>query len=221
MKNAMIHKKHKYRSFAQSLREVRRLMDLTQEEMSKKLGVARASLSLYETGKQMPTIAFLERLYKATNIPFDALMGYSRSLEPCVPVRDPEMTMDDYQTLAARTINKDMSCAEILMHALHEIAAECGEIHGHFQKMYQGHPLDENALMLEVGDLLWGIAELCTVNSWEMSDVARANIDKLRKRYPDGFSAERSLNREKDEYADDSMESDPIAQAIYRTFCGR
>lgn len=221
MKNAMIHKKHKYRSFAQSLREVRRSMGLTQEKMARRLSVSRQVLSLYENGKNNPPLAFLDRLHRETNIPFDALMGYTLNLSAAEPADSSDMTMDDYQTLAARTINKDMSCAEILMHALHEIAAECGEIHGHFQKMYQGHPLDENALMLEVGDLLWGIAELCTVNSWEMSDVARANIDKLRKRYPDGFSAERSLNREKDKCADDPMESDPIAQAIYKTFCGR
>lgn len=109
-----------------------------------------------------------------------------------------DMTLNEYQSLASRTINKDMSCYEILMHSLHEIAAECGEIHGTFQKLYQGHKLDENALMLEVGDLLWGIAELCTASGWMLEDVAQANIEKLERRYPDGFSEERSRNRQEE-----------------------
>lgn len=127
------------------------------------------------------------------------------------------MTLNEYQALAARTINKDLSCYEILMHSLHEIASECGEIHGHFQKMHQGHPLDDNALMLEVGDLLWGIAEFCTVEGWKLSDVAQANIDKLKRRYPDGFSADRSINRD-----DPDIESmNPVERQIFRTLCKR
>ena len=105
-----------------------------------------------------------------------------------------DMTLNEYQALAARTINKSLSESQMRMHALHEIAAECGEIHGHFQKVHQGHPLDENALMLEVGDLLWGIAELCTANSWNLAAVAQANIEKLKMRFTDGFSEDLSKN---------------------------
>lgn len=108
------------------------------------------------------------------------------------------MTLNEYQDLAARTINKSLFESQIMMHALHEIASECGAIHGHFQKLYQGHKLDENALMLEVGDLLWGIAELCTASGWMLEDVAQANIEKLERRYPDGFSEERSRNRQEE-----------------------
>lgn len=106
------------------------------------------------------------------------------------------MNMHEYQELAARTINGELTTEQMQSHALHEMAAECGEIHAHFQKLYQGHALEEHALMLEVGDLLWGIAELCTSRGWDMEDVARANIDKLKRRYPHGFSADRSLHRE-------------------------
>ena len=194
----MTYKKRKLRSFSKTLREVRRSMGLTQERMARMLGVSRQVLSCYETGKNSPPLKFLDRLHRETNIPFDALMGYTLNLSAAEPAGSSDMTMTDYQSLASRTINKGLSCYEILMHALHEIASECGEIHGHFQKVHQGHPLDENALMLEVGDLLWGIAELCTVNSWELAGVAQANIDKLLRRYPDGFSPDRSVNREEE-----------------------
>lgn len=102
-----------------------------------------------------------------------------------------------YQELAARTINKELSEGEKLLHALHLISAECGEIHGVFQKQYQGHEVDDIHLMKEVGDLLWGMAELCEVFGWSLGDVAEMNIEKLRERYPNGFETERSLNRQK------------------------
>lgn len=105
------------------------------------------------------------------------------------------MTFDEYQKLAARTINPDLTDAEVLHHALHEIAGECGEIHSIYQKSYQGHEIDGEELILEVGDLLWGIAELCTAWGWSMDVVAERNINKLRRRYPEGFDPERSINR--------------------------
>lgn len=68
--------------FSRVLRDVRQRMGLTQAEMSKKLGVARASLSLYETGKQTPDLAFLDRLHRETGMSFDYLMGYTDNYTP-------------------------------------------------------------------------------------------------------------------------------------------
>ena len=106
------------------------------------------------------------------------------------------LTFSEYQQLAARTINQNLTDEKVELHALHEMASEVGEIHGIYQKIYQGHEPDDMELCLEVGDLLWGIAELCTVRGWCMEDVAAKNIQKLKKRYPDGFDAKRSLHRE-------------------------
>lgn len=106
------------------------------------------------------------------------------------------MRIDEYQTMAARTINKDLSQLEMMLHALHGLSAEVGELHGIYQKAYQGHDVKEDALKKEVGDILWMAAEFCTAKGWEMEDICRMNIDKLRKRYPQGFSEERSLHRE-------------------------
>lgn len=105
------------------------------------------------------------------------------------------MTFEEYQARAARTINKDLSGGQMERHALHEIAGECGEIHSLYQKELQGHLMDYDALRMEIGDLLWGIAELCTVHGWNLGDVAEENIAKLYRRYPEGFDPERSRNR--------------------------
>lgn len=106
------------------------------------------------------------------------------------------MRFDEYQAMAARTINPDLPKAEQLNHALFEIASEVGEIHAIYQKRLQGHRIDEEHLVEEIGDVLWGLAELCTVYGFDLGEVAMKNIYKLRKRYPDGFQIERSLHRE-------------------------
>ena len=105
------------------------------------------------------------------------------------------MTGNEYQKLACRTINYDLYIAEIVLHALHGMSSEIGEIHSIYQKSYQGHKADEEHLKKEVGDLLWFIAEYCTAYGWNLEDVMQQNIDKLIARYPDGFDAEHSLHR--------------------------
>lgn len=106
------------------------------------------------------------------------------------------LSMNEYQHKAARTINQSLTEEKTLDHALHLIAAESGEIHSLYQKELQGHTFTVENLQKEIGDLLWGIAELCTVYGFTLEDVARLNIAKLEKRYPKGFSAERSIHRE-------------------------
>ena len=105
------------------------------------------------------------------------------------------MNMNEYQNLAARTINKALDRKQLTHHALHGMVSEIGEIHGLYQKVYQGHEIDEEHLKKELGDLMWFVAEYATAQGWELDEVAQMNIDKLRKRFPDGFSEERSLHR--------------------------
>ena len=102
---------------------------------------------------------------------------------------------NEYQELAARTINTKLSSYATEMHALHGMVGEIGEIHSIYQKTYQGHPFDEEELKKELGDLLWFIAEYCTACNFTLEDVAKTNIEKLKARYPEGFSTERSVNR--------------------------
>ncbi len=105
------------------------------------------------------------------------------------------ITMNEYQKLAARTINRENSPAEMEMHALHGMVGEIGELHSLYQKMYQGHQFDKVHAMKELGDLLWFIAEYCTACDFALEDVAKANLEKLMARYPEGFEADKSLHR--------------------------
>lgn len=105
------------------------------------------------------------------------------------------MTGNEYQKLAARTINKFLLPTSQEHHALHGMVGEIGELHSLYQKIYQGHGFDDDHAKKEVGDLLWFIAEYCTANRWDLDDIMQLNIDKLRARYPEGFDEDHSLHR--------------------------
>lgn len=102
-----------------------------------------------------------------------------------------------YQVQAMRTANTDLTAKETLFHAVFGMASEAGEISGLLQKTYQGHILDKDHLVKEMGDLMWFIAEACDVLNVPMNEVMEKNINKLRDRYPNGFESEKSLNRKK------------------------
>lgn len=105
------------------------------------------------------------------------------------------MKFSEYQKLASRTISPTLNSNEIELHALHCLSSEVGEVHGIYQKMYQGHAVDNEHLKKEIGDCFWALAELCTVSGFDMDEIAKINIDKLKARYPNGFDPERSLRR--------------------------
>lgn len=106
------------------------------------------------------------------------------------------ITFKTYQSAARRTQAKDLTDAQRLDHAKSGLAAEVGEIHSIFQKTYQGHEISEEALASELGDLLWFMAEFADARGWNLGTVAGLNIRKLRRRYPAGFDAARSVHRE-------------------------
>ena len=74
------------------------------------------------------------------------------------------------------------------------ISAEGGECMEIVKKMiFQGKPASEDNLehlKIELGDVLWYVAQACMALDISFEEVADMNIDKLSKRYPDGHFAE-------------------------------
>lgn len=105
------------------------------------------------------------------------------------------MTGNEYQKLASRTIPKMFCYSDMEDHALYGMVGEIGELHSIYQKSYQGHELNYEHAKKELGDLLWFIAEYCTSQDWNLDDIMQMNIDKLKARYPEGFSEDKSLHR--------------------------
>lgn len=106
------------------------------------------------------------------------------------------MTFDEYQELAQRTSSDEMTISAGLSMAIMGIAGESGEVADLVKKyLFHKHPLDREKIVEEAGDLMWYIAELCAVMDVSMDEVATKNIEKLKRRYPNGFDPERSLHR--------------------------
>jgi NTP pyrophosphatase (non-canonical NTP hydrolase) len=106
------------------------------------------------------------------------------------------MENTDYQREAQRTATPNLALHEALTIGGLGIAGEAGEVADHIKKIvFHHHDLNREKLAEEMGDVLWYIALVCTALDISLGDVMEANIAKLRARYPDGWSAERSRTR--------------------------
>ena len=107
------------------------------------------------------------------------------------------MKVNDYQKEAMQLLNPDITPKDILVNAVMGLCGESGECVDHVKKhLFQGHPLDKAKLVKELGDVAWYLAEAATALDVSLEDILQANLDKLHKRYPDGFSAQKSIQRE-------------------------
>jgi len=94
-------------------------------------------------------------------------------------------TLAGYQSEARRTINLTLTDEQRLLDASAGLAEEAGEVLAHVRKhVFQGPPLDREALTLELGDALWCLAIAADTLGVSLADVARRNVEKLRLRYP-------------------------------------
>ena len=107
-----------------------------------------------------------------------------------------QMTVNEYQKLAMTTLNPELSNRDVLINSVMGLCGEAGEAIDIVKKwMAQGHELDKERLAGELGDVAWYLAEAATALEIPLEDIFQGNIDKLRARYPEGFSTERSMNR--------------------------
>ena len=106
------------------------------------------------------------------------------------------MTINEYQKLAMTTLNPALSRRDVLINSAMGLCGEAGEVIDIVKKWHaQGHPLDRERMIKELGDVAWYLAEAAYALDVNLEDVLSANIDKLKKRYPDGFETEKSQNR--------------------------
>lgn len=125
------------------------------------------------------------------------------------------MKANVYQNLALRTastVNKN----DLIVNGAMGLCGESGEVIDIVKKwQYQGHEIDRVKLAKELGDVLWYCAILAEGLETDLETVMINNIDKLKARYPEGFSAEKSIFRKEPEDQIsffDVVDEDPIVE---------
>jgi NTP pyrophosphatase (non-canonical NTP hydrolase) len=107
------------------------------------------------------------------------------------------MTGNEYQRLAMTTLNPELSKKDVLINSVMGLCGESGEAIDIVKKhLHQGHPLDKEKLLKELGDIAWYLAEAAYALDVPLDAVLEGNIAKLKARYPEGFDTEKSLHRE-------------------------
>lgn len=106
------------------------------------------------------------------------------------------MNLNEYQALALRTRNEEIGTVQELANYALGLNGEAGEVADHIKKgIFHGHEMNRHDLAKELGDCLWYIANLSKVAGFTLEDIAVMNVNKLKKRYPEGFDKEKSVNR--------------------------
>ncbi len=106
------------------------------------------------------------------------------------------MTINEYQQLAMTTLNPAMTRHDVLINGVMGLCGESGEAIDLVKKhLAQGHPLDREKLIKELGDVAWYLAETAWALEVPLEEVLQGNIDKLKARYPQGFDVARSMDR--------------------------
>ena len=106
------------------------------------------------------------------------------------------MQVNEYQKAAMATLNPTLDKKDILINSVMGLCGESGEAIDIVKKwLMQGHELDKEHLVRELGDVAWYLAEAATALEVPLEAVFQGNQDKLRQRFPNGFDTGASVNR--------------------------
>ena len=101
------------------------------------------------------------------------------------------MQFDDYQSAALRTVNAALTTDERMLDAASGLAEEAGEVLGLVRKrVFQQRDFGAERMREELGDVLWCLAITADSLGLSLGEIAAANVRKLERRYPGGFTSD-------------------------------
>ena len=110
------------------------------------------------------------------------------------------MQVNEYQKAAMATLNPALDKKDVLINSVMGLCGEFGEAIDIVKKwLMQGHELDKEHLVRELGDVAWYLAEAATALDIPLEAVFQGNLDKLRQRFPNGFDTGASVNRKEND----------------------
>lgn len=106
------------------------------------------------------------------------------------------MELNDYQKLAKITAKTDFgSSTEEIMCWGCAVSGEAGDIASCIKKTFAHKKDVKDGIKENIGDMMWYAAMICNFFGWDMNEVLNQNIEKLKKRFPEGFNYD-SVNRD-------------------------
>ena len=110
------------------------------------------------------------------------------------------MQVNEYQKAAMATLDPALDKKDALINSIMGLCGESGEAIDIVKKwLMQGHELDKEHLVRELGDVAWYLAEAATALDIPLEAVFQGNLDKLRQRFPNGFDTGASVNRKEND----------------------
>lgn len=104
------------------------------------------------------------------------------------------MELNKYQSISMRTAEPHEN--ELLNYGL-GLTGEAGEVAELIKKsQFHGHDIGIDKIKKELGDVLWYLSQIARLAGLTLEEIAIANIEKLKLRYPDGFTVENSIKRD-------------------------
>lgn len=89
---------------------------------------------------------------------------------------------------------------DLLLHSLMGCTTEVGEAMDMDKKhLMYGKAFDPVNILEECGDLAWYLANMLRACGFTFQECLERNIEKLKRRFPEGFSEEKALNRNLDD----------------------
>lgn len=164
---------------------VKNIIDLLERQRGK--GIAKYGQILEDN----TTLSRVQRVEHIEEELIDALM-YAEHIKAAV---EDSLTANDYQRMAMRTAS-GLAEHSLILNGVMGLNGEAGECIDIMKKhIFQGHELDREHLIEELGDVAWYLAVCCEGLGVSLEEVMEKNIEKLRSRYPEGFDKARSINR--------------------------
>jgi NTP pyrophosphatase (non-canonical NTP hydrolase) len=166
------------------------IIDLLEKQRQK--GISKYGAVLEDN----TTLTSYQRIEHFEEELMDALM-YAQHLKV---VMRASLTANDFQRAAMRTASgmnyNNAGENGLLLNGVMGLNGEAGECIDILKKhIFQGHELDREHLIEELGDVAWYLAVCCEGLGVSLEEVMERNIEKLRARYPEGFDKARSINR--------------------------
>lgn len=114
------------------------------------------------------------------------------------------MNLKEYQEICKKTAkNFDTDEKKILTWGL-GITGEAGDVASCIKKTFAHDNNQREGIKENLGDILWYVAMICNFFEWDMEDVLKENVEKLKKRYPGGFTIKDARrNGEKIDWGED------------------